>query len=69
MPGQRLDVFRPQRLGRQVPEAEFMQLVCNQTQHPQALRLGGVAPVTIVPAQGFQLVVEISHVHFASGKC
>jgi len=47
-----------------------------QARHPfrlqtpeQPLRLGGVAAVAVVPAKGFELVVEVSHVRFVSGKC
>jgi hypothetical protein len=38
-----------------------MQLVGDQSQHPLALGLGGVAAFSAMPVELFQLVVQVSH--------
>ena len=44
-----------------LPKAQLMELVGDQRQHALALHLGAVAPVPVVLAKLFQLVVQASH--------
>ena len=61
MPGQRLDVLRPQGFGMHLPKSQFHELVGNQGQHPLTLDLGTIAPIPVLLTNLFQLVIQASH--------
>ena len=50
-----------QGLGFHSPVSKIVELIGDEREHPLTLHLGAVAAFTVVLAQLFQLVVQVSH--------
>jgi hypothetical protein len=61
MSGQLLDVLGLKALRTQTAMTHLVQLIGDHIQNVFAVGLGGVAPVAVMPAEFFEVVVQVAH--------